>query len=76
MISEKIKIQKYLKIRKGTKNVKNPHIFRTLCILHFLELFKNFGYFIWLGYYLNKFITLTRWSNDLRKNQNPKILKN
>ena len=34
MISEKIKIQKYEKINKGTKNVKNPNILRTLPILH------------------------------------------
>ena len=30
MISGKIEMQKYSKIHKGTKNVKNPHILRTL----------------------------------------------
>ena len=66
MISEKIKVQKYLKIRQGMKNVKNPNILRTLPIL-IIELFKNFGDFIWLGYCLNRFIIRRRWSNDLRK---------
>ena len=33
----KIKIQKYLKISEGTKNVGNPHIPRTLLILHFFK---------------------------------------
>ena len=56
------------------KNVRNPNILRTLPIL-IIELFKNFGDFIWLGYCLNRFITLRRWSYDFRKNQNPKILK-
>ena len=42
MISEKIQIQKYKKINKGTKNVRNPHILRTLPILHFFSLFKIF----------------------------------
>ena len=44
MIPEKIKLQKYLKIRNGMKNVKNPHIFCTLPILHFFEIFfKKIG---------------------------------
>ena len=76
MISEKIKIQKYEKINKGTKNVKNPHILRTLPILHFFELFKNFGDFIWLEYCLNRFITLKGYLMDAKKNHNPKILNN
>ena len=38
MISLKIKIQKYKKINKGTKNVRIPHILCTLLILHFFEL--------------------------------------
>ena len=58
------------------KNVRIPHILRTLHILHFFEIVKVFWDFIWLGYCLNMFITLRRSSNDLRKNQNPKILKN
>ena len=33
----KIKIQKYLQITKGMKNVTNPHILRALPILHFFE---------------------------------------
>ena len=49
---------------------------RTLPILHLFEVFKLFWDLIWLGYCLNKFITLRRWSNDFRKNPNPKILKN
>ena len=42
MISEKIQIQKYWKIHKGTKNVRNPHIVRTLPILHFFGVLKFF----------------------------------
>ena len=38
--------------------------------------FKIFWGIIWLGCCLNRFVTLRRWSNDIRKNQNPKILKN
>ena len=76
MMPEKIILQKYKKIRKGTKNVRNPHILRTLSFLHFFELFKIFWEFVWLGYCLNRFITLRRCSNDAGKNQNPKILKN
>ena len=77
MISEKNKNPKILKkIRKGMKNVRNPHILHTLPFLHLFELFKNFGDFILFEYCLNRFITCRRWSNDLRKNQNPKILKN
>ena len=76
MISGKIQIQKYKKINKGMKYVKNPHILRTLQILPLFELFKNFWDFIWLGCCLNRFIIIRRWSNDIRKNLNPKILKN
>ena len=43
MITEKIQIQKYSKIHKGTKNVRNPHIRRTLQILQFLDFLKFFG---------------------------------
>ena len=40
----KIKLHKYLKIRKGTKNVRNPRILHTLPILHFFEIFlKKIG---------------------------------
>ena len=53
-----------------------PHIVRTLPILHFFGLFQIFWGIIWLLCCLNKFVTLRRWSNDIRKNQNPKILKN
>ena len=53
-----------------------PHILRTLPILHFFGLFKIFWGIIWLGCCLNRFITLRRWSNDIRKNRNAKILKN
>ena len=64
------------KIRKSTKNVRNPHILRTLQFLHFFELFKNFRDFIWLEYFLNRFITHRRWSNDLwKKNQIQKCQK-
>ena len=50
---------------------------RTLPIPHLFEVFKLFWDLIWFGYCLNNFITLTRWSNDFRKNPNPnpKILK-
>ena len=30
-------------MHKGTKNVRNPHILRTLPILHYFGLFKNIG---------------------------------
>ena len=40
MISGKIQIQKYEKINKGTKNVRNPHILRTLQILHLFGVLK------------------------------------
>ena len=75
MISGKIEMQKYYEIHMVTKNVRNPHIVRTLPILHFFGLFKIFWGVIWLGCCLNRFVTLRRWSNDIRKNQNPKILK-
>ena len=42
MISEKIQIQKYKEINKATKSVRNPHILRTLPILHLIEVFKTF----------------------------------
>ena len=48
----------------------------TLPILHFFGLFKTCWHFIWVGWCLNRFITLRRWSNDIRKYPNPKILKN
>ena len=76
MISGKIQIQKYLKINKGTKNVRNVHILRTIRILHFFVVFKIFWEIIWLRCCLNRLVTLRRWSNDIRKNPNPKILKN
>ena len=45
-MSEKIEIQKYFKISKSTKNVRishiNPHILRTIPIIHFFELSKKF----------------------------------
>ena len=72
----KIKIQKYYKISKGTKNVRIPHVLYTLPILHFFELFKTFWDFIWLEYFLNRLFTLRKCSNDSWKNQNPKIVKN
>ena len=40
MMFGKIKLKKYLKIKKDTKNVKNPYILRTLPILHFFEILK------------------------------------
>ena len=76
MMPGKIKLKKYLKIRKGTKNVRNPHILRTLPIHHLFEVFKFFLDFILIGYSLNRIITLRRWSNGIQKNLNPKILKN
>ena len=44
----KIKLQKYLKVRKGTKNVRNPHILHVLSILHFYDVLKMSKDFIWL----------------------------
>ena len=76
MISGKIQIQKYSKIHNGTKNVRIPHIVCTPHILHFFGVLKNFWDIIWFGCCLNRFVTLERWSNDFRKNPNPKILKN
>ena len=55
---------------------KSIYILCTLPIFHFFELFKKFWHFIWLGYCLNRFIALRRCSNDARKNQISKILKN
>ena len=76
MMHEKIILQNYLRIRKGTKNVRNPHIYRTLPILHFFENLKLFWDFIWLGYCVNELVTLKGCSNDARKNQTSKILQN
>ena len=76
MISKKIQIQAYSKSNNGAKNVRIPHILHTLLILDFFEVFKICWDFIWVGCCLNRFITLTRWSNDFRKNLNPKILIN
>ena len=76
MIPEKIKLQKYLKIRKGTKNVRNLNILRTLPILNFFDALKKFWDIVWLGYCLNDFMTRKGCSNDAQKNQTPKILKN
>ena len=75
MMYVKIQIQKYQKINKVTQNVRNPHIHRTLPIVHFFGVFKNFWDIIWLGCCLNRFVTLGRWPNDIRRNQNPKYKK-
>ena len=74
MIPEKNQIPKILTIRKGMKNVRNPHILRTLPIMHFIDVLKKNWDIVWLGYCLNEFITLKECSNDARKNQTPKIL--
>ena len=58
------------------KNVRNPHILRTLFILNFYDVLKIFRDFIWLRCYLNSFFTLNGCSNESRKNQNSKILTN
>ena len=68
MMPKEIILQNYFKIRKCMKNVRNPHILRTLPILHFFDALKKIWYFIWLGYCLNEFITLKGYSNDDRKN--------
>ena len=73
---EKIILQKYLKIRKGTKNVRIPYIFRTLSILHFFVTLKFFWDFIWFWFCLNVFIILKRCSNDAQKNKTLKIFNN
>ena len=67
MMPEKIKLQKYLKIRKGTKNVRNLNILRNLPILNFFDVLKFCGDIVWLGYCLNEFITLKGYSNDPKK---------
>ena len=67
MIFGKIQIQKYREINKATKSVRNPHILRTLPILHLFEVFKFFWDFTWHGYCLNRFITLKGCSNYSRK---------
>ena len=69
MISEKIKLKKYLRIKKGTKNVRNAHILRTLSILHLFDVLNFFEDIVWLGYCLNEFITVKVCSNDTCKNQ-------
>ena len=76
MMPKKIKLQKYLKIRKGTKNMRNSHILRTLPILHIFDVLKQIWDFICLRYCLNEVITLKGYSNDAQKNQTPKILNN
>ena len=48
MMFKKIKLKKYLKIKKGTKNVRNPHILRTLSFLHFFDALKFFWEFMCL----------------------------
>ena len=50
MIFEKIEIQKYKKIQQGTKNVRNPHILRTLPILNFIGVSKIFlsHHMVWM----------------------------
>ena len=58
------------------KNARNPHIFRTLPIVRLFGVFKIFWGIIWLGCCLNSSVTLRICSNDIRKNRNPKILKN
>ena len=74
--AQKNKPQKSLEIRKGKKNVRNPHILRILPILNFFEIWKKNWDFIWLVYCLNEFIILKGCSNDATKNQTSKILKN
>ena len=76
MIPRKIKLQKYFKIRNGTKNVRNAHILRTLSILNFFDVLKKIWDIVWFGYCLNEFITVKGCLNDSWKNQTPKILKN
>ena len=73
--SEKSKSKNTKKIHKGTKYVRNPHILRTIPILHLFEGFKIFWDFVWLAYCLNRFITLWRWWNNFRKNPSKKIQK-
>ena len=75
MIPIKIKLQKYLKIRKGMKNGRNAHFLLTPN-LHFFYVLNFFSDIVWLGYSLNEFITPKGCSNDPWKNQTPKILKN
>ena len=69
MFEKKIKLQKHLKIRKGRKNVRNPHILRNLPILHFFDALKIYWDIIWVGYCLNEFVTRKGCSNDAQKNQ-------
>ena len=60
---------------KNTKKFTRVRRMWGLPIPHFFGLFKIFWDIIWLGCCLNYFVTLGRWSNDIRKNTNPKILK-
>ena len=39
----KIKVQKYLNIRKGTNKVRNAHILHTLPILHYFDVLQIFS---------------------------------
>ena len=75
MIPGKIKLKKYIKIRKVTKIVRNPHILRTLPNRHFFSVLKIFWDIISLVYCLNEFITLNVQIIP-EKNQTPKIPKN
>ena len=43
MMPKKIKPQKYLEIRKGKNNLRNPHILRILPFLIYLKFKKKFG---------------------------------
>ena len=70
---EKIEIQKYKKISKGTKNVRNPHILHTLPNLHFFDFFKIILDLICLEYWVNRLIALKGCKIDAQKNWNPKI---
>ena len=68
--------KKILKNSQGYEECEESHIVRTLPILHLFGVFKIFWDIIWLGCFLNRSVTLRRWSNDIRKNRNRKILKN
>ena len=54
--------------------MRNPHIVHTHPFLHFFELSKNFGDYIWLGYSLNRFIHL-EGGQMISKSKNTKILE-
>ena len=67
MTSGKIEIETLLKNSQGYEEFEeSSHSSYT----------PNFWGIIWLGCCLSRFITLRRWSNEIRKNRNPKILKN